>query len=197
MAGTRQRNKDKLPVIIDAAKAVFARNGFYNSQISKIAKQAGVADGTIYLYFRNKEEILVRLFEHQVGSYILSLKEQLKQLDDARQRLSYIVDQHLQILEEDPDLARVFQLELRQPIAEIRKGIAPILHQYFQIIEDTVCLGQQQGYFDSELSAKLIRKIIFGSIDEVATSWVFSQKNYSLTSQAAQLIRVIFRGISK
>ncbi|MBM7867365.1 TetR family transcriptional regulator [Heliobacterium gestii] len=193
---TRQREKDKLPIIIEAAKVIFACYGFHDSHIAKIAKQAGIAEGTIYLYVRSKEELMIRLFEHQVGSFIAALQEQLRSIDDARAQIRCIIQQHLAKLEEDPELARVFQFELRQPNLTIREGIAPILRQYFQIIEHTIRLGQQQGHFDPTLSAVLVRKLIFGGINEVATSWVFSQKDYSLRSQGEPLLRMILKGIT-
>nr|WP_257720237.1 TetR/AcrR family transcriptional regulator [Heliomicrobium modesticaldum] len=182
---------------MEAAKVIFASNGFHNSQIAKIAKQAGIAEGTIYLYVRSKEELMIRLFEQQVGSFITVLQEQLRSMEDARDQIACIIHQHLSRLEEDPELARVIQFELRQPNPTIRDGIAPVLRSYFQVIEQTILLGQEQGHFDPTLSPKLARQLIFGGINEVATSWVFSQKAYALRAQGEPLLRMIFRGITK
>src|SRR4051794_14081424 len=65
-----KKNKPKYMQIIDAAVVVIAEHGYHQAQVSKIAKQAGVADGTIYLYFKNKEDILISLFEEKMGTYI-------------------------------------------------------------------------------------------------------------------------------
>src|SRR5882757_4383816 len=104
---------DKREAILRAATRVFARNGYFNSKVAEIARAAGVADGTVYLYFKSKEEILHSIFDRTMEEAIAAGKQQLKQTADPREKLRRIALLHLERLGDDRDLAVVFQVELR------------------------------------------------------------------------------------
>ncbi|MFB4471906.1 TetR/AcrR family transcriptional regulator, partial [Oceanobacillus caeni] len=125
-----KNNRPKYYQIIDAAVKVFAENGFHGSQVSKIAKAAGVADGTIYLYFKNKEDILITMFKEKMGQFIDRTVHQINQKKNANEKLLTLIEMHFTQLSEDRNLAIVTQLELRQSNYELRYEINSVLKPY-------------------------------------------------------------------
>lgn len=177
-----KKNKPKYSQILDAAVIVIAENGYYQAQVSKIAKQAGVADGTIYLYFKNKEDILVSLFEEKMGEFVEIIKKRTAGIESAAEKLFMLVESHLSLLAENHHLAVVTQLELRQSNKEIRWRINEVLKRYLRVIDEIVALGVEKGEFQSGLNVRIVRQMIFGTLDEVVTNWVMSERKYDLVS---------------
>jgi TetR/AcrR family fatty acid metabolism transcriptional regulator len=191
----RSKDKEKFETILDAAQRVFAQSGFHGSQVSRIAKEAGVADGTIYIYFKNKEDILIALFRDRLGRLIQKFEEQIAQTENAVEALETICRTHYTELEQNVDMAYVTQIELRQSSFELRKAIGQTLKPYIVLIERVLKQGIEEGYFDRELDVKLTRLLLFGAVDEVVTSWLISGRKYSLSQQAEGTIRFFIRGI--
>lgn len=191
-----KRKGEKYEAILEAAVKVIAANGYANSQVSKIAREAGVADGTVYLYFDSKEEILIDLFKEFLGSFIEDVKLKLLQEPDVAGKLQKLVENHLGKLEANPDLATVCQVELRQPDPKLRGVLGEILKGYFRLIEQIVEDGQASGFFDPGLNKYLARQMIFGTIDDIVTRWLWGRRHYSLVVQAPQVSRMIINGLS-
>lgn len=191
-----KRTGEKYNAIIEAAVKVIAENGYHNSQVSKIAREAGVADGTIYLYFQNKEDVLVSLFQIKMGDFTARVRQELKHLENPYHKLAKLISMHFTMLEADRNLALVLQIQLRQSDAFIRKGIAAPLKDYFKIIEGVLEQGVRAGLFRDDINTKLARQTVFGAMDEVATSWVMSQRNYRLTDQIEPVYNLLARAIS-
>lgn len=173
-------HKPKYNQIIDAAVIVIAENGYHQSQVSKIAKQAGVADGTIYLYFKNKEDILISLFQEKMGNFIEKIFERTEGIGSAKEKLLMLIETHFKLLSENHHLAIVTQLELRQTNKALRAKINDVLKGYFQYIDDILQLGISRQEFRSDLDIRVTRQMIFGTIDEVATNWVMKDHKYDL-----------------
>ncbi|TXK85480.1 TetR/AcrR family transcriptional regulator [Paenibacillus sp. N3.4] len=174
---------------------VFAEHGFHKSQVSRIAKEAGVADGTIYLYFKKKEDILTSLFEEKLGQLVEKFTLGLHEGMSAREALQKVCDIHFSELEANIPLAYVTQIELRQSDFEIRKKIGLALKRYISLIENILEKGKQEGSFRADLDVKLVRLLIFGAMDEVVTSWLIAGQKYSLAAQAGPTIDFFIRGI--
>lgn len=177
------KKMDKFERIIDAAIKVFAETGYHGSQVSKIAREAGVADGTIYLYFKSKEDILVSLFRVRLGELVGKFKESVEATATADDAIRKICELHYTELERNPEFAYVTQIELRQSSLELRKAIGQALKPYIQLIEEVLVQGIEEGTFRQGLDVKLARLLIFGGIDEVVTSWLISGRKYSLNAQ--------------
>ncbi|RED56267.1 TetR/AcrR family transcriptional regulator [Cohnella lupini] len=177
------KKTEKFDRIIDAAVKVFAETGYHGSQVSKIAREAGVADGTIYLYFKSKEDILVSLFRLRLGELVGKFKESVEASTAADEAIRKICELHYSELENNPDFAYVTQIELRQSSLELRKAIGQALKPYIQLIEDVLVQGMEEGTFRQGLDVKLTRLLIFGGIDEAVTSWLISGRKYSLSAQ--------------
>src|ERR1043165_3258242 len=185
---------DKREAIMRAATKVFARNGYFNSKVADIARAAGVADGTVYLYFKSKEEILHSIFDKSVESAIKEGRKQLKTIADPRERLRRIAHLHLERLGADLDLAFVFQVELRSSTKFMEEFSAAVFAEYLNMIRTTFEEGQRAGVFRQELNAKVVSKILFGALDEMATNWVLSKRRYNLAPMADQVLDIFLNG---
>lgn len=192
-----KRNRPKYKQIIDAAVIAIAENGYHQAQVSKIAKQAGVADGTIYLYFKNKEDILISLFHEKMGSLVEQIEEEIKGKPNAAEKLLVLIKKHFQILSDDRHLAIVTQLELRQSNKELRLRINGVLRRYLQLVDQIIDEGKESGEFIPELNNRLARQMIFGTIDETATTWVMNDQKYSLTNLAEAVHGLLIGGCGR
>ncbi|MFC4776902.1 TetR/AcrR family transcriptional regulator [Paenibacillus sp. GCM10023252] len=189
------KKMNKFDLILSAAVKVFAETGYHGSQVSKIAKEAGVADGTIYLYFKNKEDILVSLFRDRLGELVGKFQESVEQSATAPEALRRICEIHYTELEQNPDLAYVTQIELRQSSLDLRKAIGQAVKPYIQLIEAVLVKGMEEGSFRANLDVKLTRLLLFGAMDEVVTSWLISGRKYSLAAQIDNTADFFFRAL--
>jgi TetR/AcrR family transcriptional regulator, fatty acid metabolism regulator protein len=170
------RGEEKYRMILNAAKHVFAMEGFYNSKVSEIAREAHVADGTIYLYFKNKDDILISLFEEELNRIIMTVKSKLENISDPREKIIAFCDNHLTIVEADRALAEVIQVELRQSNKFMREYKNKHFLAYLNIIADIVAQGQEQGVFKREAKPDICARVIFGSLDELSTYLVTARR---------------------
>jgi TetR/AcrR family fatty acid metabolism transcriptional regulator len=190
------RGEEKYRMILNAAKQVFAMEGFYNSKVSEIAREAHVADGTIYLYFKNKDDILISLFEEELMRIIRTLKSELDTIEDPRDKLIKFCDNHLTIVESDRALAEVIQVELRQSNKFMREYKNKHFLAYLNIIADIVAQGQRQRVFREDLKPELCARVIFGSLDELSTFLITAKrKRYDVHEVAVMVGRVFLDGI--
>lgn len=190
-----KRNKPKYKQIIDAAVIAIAENGYHQAQVSKIAKQAGVADGTIYLYFKNKEDILISVFEEKMSLFVENLREIIKEDQTAKAKLEKMIENHFTVLANDRHLATVTQLELRQSNKEIRLQINAILKEYLKLLDQIIIEGQETGEFAADLDLRITRQMVFGTIDEISTTWVMTDYKYDLIAVADKVKKIIFNGL--
>ena len=190
------KKNEKYHLILQGALKVFAENGYHRSQVSKIAKAAGVADGTIYLYFKRKEDILIRLFQEKLGELVGKFHESVEGTTDAVEALQTVCSIHFSELESNPELAYVTQIELRQSDLELRKEIGSALKPYIVLIENILEQGIKEQKFRSDLNVKLVRNLIFGAMDEAVTSWLISGRKYSLSDQADETLSFFLNGVS-
>ncbi len=190
------KKEEKRKRILEAAIHIFARNGYFNSRVSEIAKEAGVADGTIYIYFQSKEEVLSAIFDEALHQFIAISREELDRIKDPIQRLEKIAFLQLKYLGANRDLAMVFQIEFRHNIMFMERFSKTRLRDYFAIIQEAILDGQEQGMF-RDINSKFATKLFFGMIDELVTSWLISGKEYPLHEAAAPMTNVFVNGIAE
>lgn len=191
-----QADAGKRVLILDAATRVFAERGFFGAQVADIARRAGIAAGTVYLYFRSKDELLLTLFERTMQDAIREGREALDGVDDPAERLRRIARLHLERLGRDRDLAIVFQVELRQSTKFMARLSATRLRDYLGLIRDTIADGQARGVFRANVPATLGAKMFFGALDEMATNWILSDRRYTLSDDADAVVDVFLHGVS-
>src|SRR5690606_1405254 len=192
-----KRNKPKYMQIIDAAVIVIAENGFHQSQVSKIAKQAGVADGTIYLYFHNKEDILISVFREKMGMFVHKITEEIEKKEMASEKLLVLIEHHFKNLSENPKLAIITQLELRQSNKELRQKINDVLKDYLFVVDEVIKYDIERNEFTQIVDVRLTRQMIFGTIDEIITNWVINEQKYDLVELAPAVQRLLLNGCGK
>ena len=192
----RPAGGDKRTAIIRAAISVFAHNGYFNSKVADIAREAGVADGTVYLYFKSKEEILHSIFDRTVDEAVADARKQLDDISDPREKLRQIARLHLERLGADRDLAVVFQVELRGSTKFMEEFSAAGFAEYLALIRSTFEEGQRAGVFRPDLNAKIVAKILFGALDEMATNWILSPRRYKLAPMADQVLDIFLNGVN-
>src|SRR5437660_7986372 len=189
------RPHSKRERILRAATDVFAQSGYFNAKVSDIAKAAGVADGTIYLYFDGKEDLLTSIFRDHTRNYLQSLERDLANVNRPAERIRIAIRHHLETLGRDRSLAIVAQVELRHSL----KFMALLSHQevadYLNILRKIVEHGQSEGVFRRNLHPQLVAKAVFGILDEMVTSWVLSEKDYALGDQSDQIADLILTGL--
>src|SRR5699024_6999862 len=188
-------DRPKYKQIIEAAVEVIAENGFHASQVSKIAKKANVADGTIYLYFKNKEDILISVFKEKMGSFVDITRNAIQGQSSASEKLETFIHMHYHQLASNPDLAIVTQLELRQSKIELRIEINNILKDYLQIIDDILEQGIQYGEIRDDTNPQTLRRMLFGTLDEPVTKWVLKLQQYSFTKETGETHQLLTKGL--
>jgi TetR/AcrR family transcriptional regulator, fatty acid metabolism regulator protein len=191
------KDPDKPQQIIEAAVRVFARNGYYNSRVSDIAREAGIASGTIYLYFRTKEEILVTLFREKMAAFVAHLRREIAGERDAVAKIRRLVELHFTVLEESPALAEVVQVELRQGQKFFRGASAHEVSAYFELIGSVLEEGVAAGHFRADVPVKVATKVLFGAMDQMATSWVLGKRGYRLVDAADAVATIFLKGVTR
>jgi TetR/AcrR family fatty acid metabolism transcriptional regulator len=186
---------DKRDAILKAATRVFAQRGFFNAQVADVAKAAGVAAGTVYLYFRGKDDLLVSLFERTMRDAIAEGRAALASISCPRERLTRIARLHLERLGRDRDLAVVFQVELRQSTKFMERFSSSYFREYLGLIREAIEAGQASGQFRSDVSATAAAKILFGALDEMATNWMLSRRRYALVGDADTVVDLFLHGV--
>jgi TetR/AcrR family transcriptional regulator, fatty acid metabolism regulator protein len=191
------RDPDKPQQIVDAAVRVFARNGFYNSRVSDIAREAGIASGTIYLYFKTKDEILVTLFREKMAAFVASLRTEIARARDPEAKIRRLVRLHFEVLEANPAMAEVVQVELRQGQKFFRGASAAEISAYFELIGSILQDGVAAGVFRRDLPVKVATKMLFGAMDQITTSWVLGKRGYRLADAAEPVANIFLKGVTR
>jgi TetR/AcrR family fatty acid metabolism transcriptional regulator len=194
-ASPRAEKIDKREALLRAAIETFAARGFFNAQVADVARTAGVAAGTVYLYFRGKDDLLISVFEMTMKEAIAEGRQSIARLADPIAQLRTIARLHLDRMSRDRALAVVFQVELRQSTKFMERFSATHLREYLGIIRDIIAKGQASGVFRRELSPTLASKLLFGMLDEMATNWILSRRKYSLAGQADTIVDLFVRGV--
>jgi len=184
----------KRDAILRAAIDVFAERGFFNAQVADVARSAGVAAGTVYLYFSSKDDLLVSIFERTMREAFTEGRAAVAGIQDPSERLRQFARVHLGRLGRDRNLAIVYQVELRQSIKFMERFSSTLLRDYLSQIRAAIVEGQQTGAFRADLNATSVAKMFFGALDEMATNWILSRRRYSLEADADLVVDLFLRG---
>jgi TetR/AcrR family fatty acid metabolism transcriptional regulator len=193
----RADKADKRDAILRAAIETFAARGFFNAQVADVARGAGVAAGTVYLYFRGKDDLLISIFERTMKEAIAAGRDSVAARTSPLDRLREIARLHLERLGRDRNLAVVFQVELRQSTKFMERYSATYLRDYLGIIRDVIAEGQAKGAFRKQINPTLAAKVLFGALDEMATNWILSRRKYSLAAEADAVVDLFVGGLGK
>ena len=184
----------KRDAILRAAIDTFAERGFFNAQVADVARGAGVASGTVYLYFRGKDDLLVSIFERTMKEALAEGRAVVAANAGPLERLRALARLHLARLGRDRNLAVVFQVELRQSVKFMEQLSSTLLRDYLGLIRAAIADGQREGLFRSSLNATAAAKMLFGALDEMATNWILSRRRYSLEAEADMAVDLFVNG---
>lgn len=192
-----RRGGDKRERILRGAVKVFAKKGFYASRVAEIARAAGVADGTIYLYFKNKDDVLTSLFEDRIARLLTLLREEVERTAGAQQRVRRIVEFQLGLLEGERDLAEVITVNLRQSTRLLKQYATKRFIEYLELMAHVVAEGQRAGEIREDVSPRIMARAIFGAMDGIAMTWALGNAEAGgLKRAASQLADVLITGLA-
>ena len=187
---------NKKELIINAAIKVFALKGFYTANVADVAREAGVADGTIYLYFKSKDDLLISLFETKMEEILKRFSSLLTDNGDAIRKLRQFIHLYFQMIEEDQNLAEVFQVELRQSSKFLKDYHNQKFIDFLNLIGDIIHQGQKDRQFKPEISIHIMKLIIFGALDELARQWILTEEpRENLEKTADETSEILIRSI--
>ena len=187
---------EKYQKILDAAVEVIAERGYFNSPVSTIAKRAGVADGTIYLYFKSKDDVLRTAIDSTFGKFYAQVEERFETLHGPREQLEYIAEVHLSSHQVNRSMAVLMQTEMRQSAKFIAEFSHHHLVKYIQVVREVIRRGQQEGIFRQDVSDGVVAHCMFGAIDELLSSAVFTERVYDAKATARQVMDILMNGIA-
>jgi len=190
-----RKSNGKYEAILRAAIKVFAGSGFFNSKVADVAREAGVADGTVYLYFKNKEQILMAAIDFAFTLFMDAAQMEMAEIKEPRERLRRLAALHLESLGANRGLAMVFQTEFRQSAKFLSQFSHHRLIAYFDLVRAIVRDGQAAGQFRKEVSDKIAANCFFGALDAMVTSWLLSERDYKLGAAADAIVDVILTGM--
>ncbi len=192
----QSKAKDKHQRIISAAVKVFARKGFFQAKVSEIARAAGVADGTIYLYFRNKDDILITLFKQAMQGVLVEMKAALDAEQNPADKLAAFARTHLDLVKRNPELAGIIQVEIRQSAKYMKEYDKTPFREYLDLLSGVIKQGQVEGLFNPEVLPGVFKRAFFGALDEMSRYWIMpSARDYSPEEAARQISRFFLCGI--
>ena len=191
----KSKTNGKYHQILEAAIKVFAEQGFHQATISQIAREAGVADGTIYLYFKNKEDIMVNFFGYKTKEVFGRFREEVDKADNARDKLRLLIKRHLEEFQRDRNMAVLYQTETRRFSRMCEEQIREMSKLYLDLVSEIVESGQDEGLMRKDLYMGLVKRFIIGAIDEVINTWLHSGGSYDLVSMADPLVDLFIRGV--
>lgn len=192
------RGGDKRERILDAAEVVFAERGFFHARVSEIARAAGVADGTIYLYFKNKDDVLISLFETRMERVTTALRAETDPVADHSLRLRVFLATYLQLVQEHPHLAEVLTVELRQSSKFMKEYVSPHFAEFLKLLAAIIGDGQAAGHFDAAIPAPIAARAIFGMIDELALAWLLGGgEKFDIVRGADWVGSMVLRGLER
>jgi TetR/AcrR family fatty acid metabolism transcriptional regulator len=181
--------------ILDAAIRIFGRRGFHEARIADIAADAKVAEGTVYLYFRNKEDLLGVVFDESMDGVLEKGRAVARADAPAAERLTALVDLHFQFIGSDRDLASVFQIELRRSARLVERFSRSKLVEHFRLLGDVLKDGIAAGEFRKDLDPRLAVRILFGAADEILSEWLLSGEKKP-SADAKQLVGTLLKGFA-
>lgn len=190
-----ERRAEKRQAILDGAVRVFAAKGFFNATVAEIARAAGVADGTIYLYFKSKDELLLSVFDEKMRELCESARSAVADAPSAAEGLRRMIALHLQAVESNPSEAAVLIVELRASNAFVREAEKPALREYLQLYASLVKAGQESGELRSDVHPAAVKRAMFGALDEIALGWLLARRKFDLARTAREMAEMFVRGL--
>lgn len=187
---------EKYHRILNSAGAVFAELGFDRATVAQVAETAGVADGTLYLYFKNKEDILYQFIRFRAQKIFPRLNRAVGKGETAEEKLRSLIRCHLSEFQKDRDMTVVFMSEVRY-LRQLRSQIKDISRIYLDLLSDIIEQGQLEGSMPRDIFAGLVKRFILGGAQGVISTWVKARGRYDMVPLADPLVDLYLLGMKK
>lgn len=192
------RAGDKRERILDAAELIFAKHGFFAARVAEIAKEAGVADGTIYLYFKSKDDLLISLFESRMERVNNQLRDAVSAGETPTDKLRIFIHTQLKMVHSNPNVAEVLTVELRQSSKFMKEYANPRFGEFLRLLADIISEGQQSGEFTADVPPAIVARMIFGAVDELALAWLLGGgEKFDIVRAADWVGAIIITGLER
>ena len=191
------RNKsNKSDLIMKAALEIFAGKNFKDVTISEIAERAGVAVGTVYEYFNNKEDLYFSIPQKTSEQFNEQLRLHLEGLHSSVEKIRKFIWLYLYFFENDPIYTELVLLELRVNKnffnTKNYRGLSDGTAEILKLITE----GQQQGEIRNDINPYLIRHMILGVLEHITTNWLLKGKKGGLVSFSKDIAALVLPGIT-
>ncbi len=181
--------------IIQAAIEVFSKNNFPNSTISEIAQKANVAEGTIYQYFENKEDLFFSIPVEKSKEFSRELELHLQGINGAFNKISKFIWYYLYFFKKNPEYARTLMLEMRVSKNFVKtkayQSFKPFTNQVLEIIRE----GQQERIIRDDVNIYILRQLILGILEHMVTRWLLKGERYDLLEHCDEVNKLIIHGM--
>jgi TetR/AcrR family fatty acid metabolism transcriptional regulator len=200
-AGARRR-VNRLPAerrILDimlAARAVFTEKGYNDALISDIAERAGVVEGSIYRFFTNKRDLLVRVVEHWYEEMLARDDEQFAAVRGVWNRIRFIVHHHLLSIRREPALSRLVFQELRPDSSYRKTRLFQLNQAYTHRLIEVVKAAAAQGELRDDVPASLVRDMVYGCIEHRTWAFLRNEGDFEIDKTADSIADIIYRGLA-
>ena len=193
-AANRLSTDDRMADILAAARAVIAEKGYEKTLLSDIARRAGVVDGTIYRYFENKRELMIRVAEAWFGEQ-LTVDSQLASIHGTQNKLRHLAWRTLDIIRREPVLARFMLMELRPDPAYKKTAFFEMnkrfTHETLEVCREAVASGE----FCNDVPPNVLRDMLHGTIEHRTWAFLRGEGDFSIEDEADRISKVIYRGM--
>jgi TetR/AcrR family fatty acid metabolism transcriptional regulator len=195
LAYTMSKKTIRRETIIQAAIEVFSKKDFRTAGISEIAQKAGIADGTIYQYFRNKEDLFFSIPIEKTNEFRNQLELHLQGLSGALNKLRKFVWYFLYFFKTNPDYGRILMLEMRVSKSFIKTATYDFLKQSVSSILDIIAEGQKEGVIRTDVGVYLLRHLILGTLEHMVSRWLLKDEKYDLLEHHEEVSRILIDGL--
>jgi TetR/AcrR family fatty acid metabolism transcriptional regulator len=191
----RQKQEEKYNKILEAATRVFAREGFHNAKIENVAKEAGVAHGTVYLYFGGKDDLLISIFQENLEELVEYVSSEIEKEANAEDKLRKMISLQIELIETNSELAELMLVEFPQTGKFLNNGVIHDLAAYIDMIANILKEGVAEGAFDDSIDVNVVATVIYSGIQGIATRWILEEMKYPLNKVANEISEVFLSGI--
>ena len=191
----RKKDEEKRKKILDAATKVFARVGFSNTRIQDVAQEAGIAHGTVYLYFKSKDDLFISIFQESLGELIDYISSEVQKKDSAEDKLRWMISLQLDVIEENPDLTKLILIEFPGTGNFLNDRNIDVLSNYIDMIGDVLKNGIEEGIFSTNVKPDIIATMIYAAMQGIATRWILDGMNYSIKTMDVEISEIFLKGL--
>jgi TetR/AcrR family fatty acid metabolism transcriptional regulator len=192
----KEGNKEK--DILEAAVKVFALHGYHVAKISKIAEVANVATGSVYVYFKNKEDILLKIFANLWS--VLHNEFKLLQANtslSSTEKIDGMVDLIFDVLTADQSLAMVVVNEQSHLQKSNKKEFTDFYDKFMGVGEEIILDGIKNNLFTADVDVKIFKQYVFGAVRHLIHCWANEPEKFPINKIRQNVKSLIKYGITK